>query len=48
MCSSDLLMLGWFLYDLNVHHRIHTDLLVIPVAMAVTKLASMAWLHLTR
>jgi len=42
------LMVGWFLYDLNVHDRVHTDLLVIPLAMAATKLLAMAWLHLTQ
>lgn len=38
---------GWFTYDLWIHDRIDVDLLVILVAMAVTKVAAMVYLSLT-
>jgi hypothetical protein len=42
-----LLMTGWFLYDHYVKDIDHTEILIIIGAMAVTKLAAMAYYRLT-
>ncbi|MGD8320944.1 MAG: hypothetical protein PVJ02_10825 [Gemmatimonadota bacterium] len=38
---------GWFTYDIAVHDRIDLDLLVILVAMALTKVGAMIYLSRT-
>ena len=41
-----IVMAAWFGYDLQVNGRIHIDLLVVVVAMALTKLLAMAWFRI--
>jgi hypothetical protein len=43
-----LVMVGWFLYDVYARDYFHLDLAVIAGVMALTKLASMAVLRVTR
>lgn len=39
---------GWFGYDAVFKDRIHLDLLVVVLAVAVTKLTAMVWFRLTQ
>ena len=45
MIVGIILIVGWFNYDLLVHHHVRWDLAIIAGAMAVTKLLVMAYLR---